>query len=273
MIALTYLSAIRFSGSDAGEFLHNQLSTDVLALANRESGFACYCEPKGRVLALMLVTKIDDHYYVILSNELVDMVSNRLKIYVMRSKVEIEVLEKSRVLGLQKAEALGLETSSTLTMPVPGSNNWFAISPDNSADESSQELCDAWKASELQAGISWLGSETSGQFLPQMLGFDQIGAVNYRKGCYPGQEIVARTHYLGKIKRHPRVLSIPDKLSVKRMNKVQLYAGDQKQDAVIVDSAFSDNKGNCLFVVTRMAPEMVVDQIDNEGVLIVPCPV
>jgi folate-binding protein YgfZ len=269
MIALTYLSAIRFSGSDAGEFLHNQLSSDVLALADRESVFACYCEPKGRVLALLLVSKIADHYYVILSNELAGLVSKRLKMYVMRSKVDIDVLETSKVLGLQKAAALNLEASPALSIPVPGGNNWFEISPDNSAEESGQELCDAWKASELISGISWLGSETSGQFLPQMLGFDQIGAVNYRKGCYPGQEIVARTHYLGKVKRHPRVLKTSGKLRPKLLDKIQLHSGDQNHEAVVVDSAFSDNEGDCVFVITRMSPELIVDQIEYEGGLTV----
>ena len=66
MVTLPYLSALRFSGTDAGDFLHNQLSADVLALASGESTFACYCEPRGRVLALMLVYRLDEDYFVII---------------------------------------------------------------------------------------------------------------------------------------------------------------------------------------------------------------
>ena len=85
MPALGYLSAIRFSDADAGDFLQNQLSADVLALAIGESTFACYCEPKGRVLALMLVCRLEDAFLVILSGELAQSVADRMKIYVMRS--------------------------------------------------------------------------------------------------------------------------------------------------------------------------------------------
>ena len=87
MITLDYLAPIHFSGADAGNFLHNQLSADVLALGDGESVFACYCEPKGRVLALMLVCRIDEGYRVIMSRALATAVIKRLRMYVMRSEV------------------------------------------------------------------------------------------------------------------------------------------------------------------------------------------
>ena len=80
MVNLTHLSAIRFYGSDAGDFLHNQLSADVLGLANGDSVFACYCEPKGRVLALMLVYRAEDDFIIIMSSTLVKTITDRLKI-------------------------------------------------------------------------------------------------------------------------------------------------------------------------------------------------
>ena len=96
MPVLKYLSAIRFSDTDAGNFLQNQLSADVLALGTGESTFACYCEPKGRVLALMLVCRLEDAFLVTLSSELAQSVADRMKIYIMRSKVNIEVLNGAR---------------------------------------------------------------------------------------------------------------------------------------------------------------------------------
>ena len=88
MIALPYLSAIRFSDADAGDFLHNQVSSDVLALSDRESVFACYCEPKGRVLALLLISRVDEDYFVIMSSDLTQSVVDRLRIYVIAIKGE-----------------------------------------------------------------------------------------------------------------------------------------------------------------------------------------
>ena len=207
MIALPYLSAIYFSGTDAGDFLHNQVSADVLALSAGESVYACYCEPKGRVLALMLISKVDNDYYVILSSALADSIAKRLKMYVMRSKVDIEVLAEQVIAGLSDGNSSDHEGSSTILIPLPESGQQLAIISRATSPGHDTNLSGAWKLSELQRGVCWLGPETSGQFLPQMLGFDTLGAVNYRKGCYPGQEIVARTHYLGKVKRHPRLLN------------------------------------------------------------------
>ena len=101
MVALTYLSIVRFSGTDAGDFLHKQISGDVLGLENGDSVFACYCEPRGRVLALMLVCRSGETYYVVMSRSLVQTIASRLKMYVMRSKVNIEVLDEYALAGLE----------------------------------------------------------------------------------------------------------------------------------------------------------------------------
>ena len=119
--------------------------------------------------------------------------------------------------------------------------------------------------SELRKGISWMCPETSGQFLPQMLGFDSLGAVNFRKGCYPGQEIVARTHYLGKVKRHPRLLCTSAVICPDPMDKLDIFSGETGYEAVIVDCGHLADGGNCLLTVTRMAPDLGVDRIEYRG--------
>jgi folate-binding protein YgfZ len=263
MITLPYLKAIRFSGVDAGDFLHNQLSADVLALANGGSIFACYCEPKGRVLALVLVGLIDRDYYVVISSSLAQAVSDRLKIYVMRSRVSIEVLDEYAILCQQGNDGSIQPKATAFTVPAPDGKHSYLISGD-AAPATDPALWVAWKVTELQRGICWLKPETSGQFLPQMLGFDKLGAVNFRKGCYPGQEIVARTHYLGKVKRHPRVLNIQPIPCPKPLEKIGILSQEQAFEAVIVDCE-SGNKCNCLFAVTRMDPNLEAQQIEYLG--------
>lgn len=265
MVVLNYLAAIRLSDADAGDFLHNQVSADVLALANGESTFACYCEPKGRVLALMLVCMINEGYYVVLSDSLAQTISRRLKMYVMRSKVTIDVLDEFTVTGLKEGETTDLMTASTPVIPIPGSSNWFVLSTPDTTPDPEVTLRNAWKVSELQRGLCWLCPETSGQFLPQWLGFDQLGAVNFRKGCYPGQEIVARTHYLGKVKRHPRVLCAATTICPAQLDKVQIVSNGESYEAVVVDCERSEDHGRCLFVVTRMDPELDAESIDYQG--------
>ena len=260
MIELSYLSAVRFSGDDAGDFLHNQLSADIQGLTNGQSTLACYCEPKGRVLALMLVYRFDDDYFVIMSRSLVPTVAGRLKIYVMRSKVSIEILDECTVSALQAGDSQRSDTSIA-AIPLPDSDQSLLLGNEKTpvADAALQA---AWKVAELRRGITWLNPETSGQFLPQMLGFDQLGAVNFRKGCYPGQEIVARTHYLGKVKRHPRQLCTTAFVRPLRMDKIQIHSGDQTYAAIVVDSAYKKDSEACLFVVTRMDPDLVAEKIE-----------
>ena len=266
MIALPYLITIRFSGADAGDFLHNQVSSDVLALENNESVFACYCEPKGRVLALMLISRQDEDYIVIMSSALAETVVGRLKIYVMRSKVNIEVLDEYTVAGTGSDEKPESPPGSIHVIKLPDSDQCLNVMTGQShiLDRSAQ---DHWKSSELQRGITWLCPQTSGQFLPQWLGFDRIGAVNYRKGCYPGQEIVARTHYLGKVKRHPRLLQTSAVVCPDPLDKIQIISGENPHEAIITDCAHGENGRNFLLVITRMDPDLIAQQFEYNGLI------
>lgn len=270
MVALSYLSAIRFSGLEAGDFLHNQLSADIKSLTDGQSTLACYCEPKGRVLALMLVSRQADDFIVIMAKSLVDSIAKRLQMYVIRAKVVIEVLSESTVTGLHADETITAGLTALAVCPVPdGTDTLAIISTEDlpAADSANQDIAnqEAWKHAELQRGICWLDTDTSGEFLPQMLGFDAIGAVNYKKGCYPGQEIVARTHYLGKVKRHPRLLCSQALIGPNKMDKLSITGEEKSFDAVTVDYAFSETLGNCLLVVTRMEPDLKALQMDYQG--------
>jgi hypothetical protein len=262
MIAIPYLSAVRFSGADAGDFLHNQLSNDVLGLADGASVFACYCEPKGRVLALVLTGKSGEDFYAVMARELVEAVIGRLRMYVLRSKVQIEVME-TVVVGVEGEPMANAETLTTV-LPIPGADRSLLLMDAKTVDPASDNAVAAWKASELRQGIAWLCPKTSGEFLPQWLGFDELGAVNFRKGCYPGQEIVARTRYLGKVKRHPRLLNLELDACPAGMQKLELSGAGQTADAVAVDCVKLGPDETLLFVVTRMDPEADVEQIDYQ---------
>jgi len=261
MVKISYLSVVRFSGVDAGDFLHSQLSADVLALNDSESTFACYCEPKGRVLGLMLVHRSNNEYYVILAARLAAAITDRLKIFIMRSKVSIEVLSDYSVAGLEADDAQALSPGADLVVEQADSQYRLLITNRDITTVADKAFQSGWKISELGLGISWLKEETSAQFLPQMLGYEELGAVNYRKGCYPGQEIVARTHYLGKVKRHPRLLECPLTMRPKPMDKVELLGDDESFDAIVVDSVRDSDGVICLLVVTRMAPELTARQL------------
>ncbi len=266
MIVLSYLVSVHVRGQDAGQFLHNQLSADVLALSPGQSTFACYCEPKGRVLALLLVSrKGDDGYNVIMSRSLASAITQRLRIYVMRDKVKIEILDDFTVYGLYSDPGIPSRTSQTTLVPLPSANEFFLVSNEAYPSQANADTENAWRQAELKRGITWLSPATSGQFLPQWLGFEQLGAVNFRKGCYPGQEIVARTHYLGKVKRHPRVLCTRKSIHPDPMDKINILSEEEPNEAVVIEVVNYPESEACLFVVTRMDPESDAEMIEYEG--------
>jgi folate-binding protein YgfZ len=262
MIELIHLAAIRFSDTDAGNFLHGQLSADVLSLENGSSTFACYCEPKGRVLALMLVQKVNDAYLVIMSSTLVTSVIERLKIYRMRSRVKIENLEDHAIWGLPESGALERAVNNADAVQIPNCEEKILVTPRESANAPGLGSQKDWKFSELTRGLTWLSQETSGEFLPQMLGFEELGAVNYKKGCYPGQEIVARTHYLGKVKRHPRILKCKLEHCPRPMDKIRISDGEQAYDAIVADSESDTDGYICVLAITRMEPGLEAMKIE-----------
>lgn len=261
MITLPYLSAIRFSGADAGEFLHNQVSNDVLGLEENRSVFACYCEPKGRVLALMLISRKGDGYYAVMASSLAKAVTDRMRMYVLRSQVQIEVLQPSAVVGVE-GEALANAGELATIITIPGTDRSLLLMDAKTVAAPDEDAVGAWKAAELRSGVCWLDTATSGQFLPQWLGFDELGAVNFRKGCYPGQEIVARTRYLGKVKRHPRLLRLELENCPGGMTKLELSGAGHTADAETVDCVQTGPDETLLFVVTRLDPVTDVEDVD-----------
>jgi len=260
MVQLSHLSAVSFSGAEAGEFLHNQLSADVKGLASGAATFACYCEPKGRVIALMMVQRADAGFQVILSSALAKAVTDRLKIYRMRAKVEIDIMQDQAVIGFNP----GFEAPEH-AIPLPGGQRKLLLTAGDKPADNDDILREAWRFADLESGICWLDEKTSGEFLPQMLGFEELGAVNYRKGCYPGQEIVARTHYLGKVKRHPRLLDCRLPTSPQAMDKVNVLADGQTHEAVVVDHAAGGDGIVRLLTVTRMEPELTARMVEFGG--------
>jgi folate-binding protein YgfZ len=217
---LGHLATLRFSGRDAGRFLHNQLSADILALQEGHSSFACLCQPKGRVIALLLVWHRGDAFEVICPAVQQEALAQWLQRFVFRDDVRIEEGSED-VTGafVQGADAAheAAPGPASHTRPVPGF--WYGT---GAADSSAAADAEAFRAVELEHGICWLDAATSEQFLPQMLGAGSIGALNFRKGCYPGQEIVARTYYLGKLKQRPLVLTFSGNTAPTVMDKLEL---------------------------------------------------
>ena len=252
---LHYLSVARFQGAEAREFLQNQLSADIAALKPGDACFAAYCSPKGKVLGLLLVGKREDDYLVAAASDLLPGILDRLRIFVMRTRVEFSIEPGLHVFGLESSAGPAADGSFQ-----PGELPLRYIFSGEQNDESGE----AFKAEELRQGISWLNADTAEKFIPQMLGHDRIGAVSFTKGCYPGQEIVARARYLGKVKRKPLVVQVAGLLPARPADAVEICRGDTWSRGTLIDSVALDTGETLVLVIAPAEPDSVITGLRHE---------
>jgi folate-binding protein YgfZ len=259
MIHLNYLSATRISGPDAGSFLQSQLSADIGSLGAGQATFAAYCTPKGQVLGLMLVCNAGDEFFLAASSGLLASMIQRLKIFVMRSRVEWDDSRELKVLGIPThAEA----PSGSCAFSPADLQLTYAIGA-----QAPCSFIDAenWKSQELRLGIAWLDSSTTEKFIPQMLGEDLIGALSFSKGCYPGQEIVARARYLGKVKRKPLIVTAQGQVQLENASKLEIHYPNESVSGTLIDSAKNEAGDTVLFIVTNLLEGQQPVSINCDG--------
>jgi folate-binding protein YgfZ len=266
MFPLTALSVIEFSGPDTGQFLHNQLSADIQGISEGEATFACCCNPAGRVISLMLVTRQEDLILVVCSAELADPLVTWLSRYIIRA--EVKICRRDELLVMAATDDVSEGTQ--IMVPTITGLNYCLLKKGETNPGLSPESEHQWKQEEFAKGIVWLGNETSAKFLPQMLGFEKIQALSFKKGCFPGQEIIARTRYLGKLKRRP--LLIPTKATPETTigEKLSLINQGDSSSAVLVDQSVTSDGKRMLFVVARSEEEFLPEKVTaQDGEIVV----
>ena len=201
---LQSLAVVRCSGPDADSFLQGQLTSDIARLEDRTQ-LATYATPQGRVVAILRLSRRDDGIYMLLPVALTATLAERLRKFVLRAKVSIDVLEGWSVTGvghpaLRPGDAARAADASTpIAFDYPDGRT--AVAHPCAAGTMDSEAEEMWQVADIVAGLPQIGPETTGHFIPQMLNLDLLDAISFTKGCYTGQEIVARTQYLGRIKR------------------------------------------------------------------------
>lgn len=216
---LSHYGVIKVSGEEAAKFLQAQLTNDVLALNDGQAQWNGWCSPKGRLLVTFLIWRHDNSYLLLLPKSLQVAIQKRLGMFVLRSKVVIE-----DVSNVWQRIGVIADTNTSLTLPtnlmqcetnklglvirlsnqralivaeiVTAIATWQTLSK-----TISRVGANDWDLAGIRDGIIDITPETQDAYVPQMVNFELIGAVNFKKGCYPGQEIVARTQYRGILKR------------------------------------------------------------------------
>lgn len=280
---LTDLGLIAASGEDARHFLHSQLTNDVEHLGASEARLAGYCSPKGRLLATFLMWKAGDVIMLQLPRQIQAAVQKRLQMFVLRAKVKLnDVTDEHVMLGLgghacgevlktwfpalpaspyakvdsdagtliRVADAFGAPRYQWVARQETAEKAWPALTA-----TLMQVGTQYWHLADIHAGIPQVIQATQEQFVPQMVNFELIGGVNFKKGCYPGQEIVARSQYLGKLKRRMMPASV-DTEQVSAGMEVFSSADLQQPCGMVVNAAPNLQGGaDCLVEIKLAALE------------------
>jgi tRNA-modifying protein YgfZ len=222
---LSGLGLIAVNGADAQPFLHGQVTCDINGLAPGASRYGGYCSPKGRLLATFLAWRTAEGYMLQLPAALREAVQRRLAMFILRAKVKAADATDAyarfgvggsqaqaamkKILGAVPAAAHGVTHAADATLlALPGERIEIVVPAAKSAalrdalkGAVKETDARAWELMDIRAGIPTILPATQEAFVPQMVNLDLTGGVSYTKGCYPGQEIVARMHHLGRLKQ------------------------------------------------------------------------
>ncbi len=221
---LSHFGLIKVSGDEAEKFLQGQLTNDVRQVTDNQSQLSAWCSIKGRIIVNFRLFKRDKAYYLFLPQESLAATLKRLQMYVLRAAVKLEEVSDSLVcIGISGSnsteiltDCLGFapptEINGSLTqdqvtvLQIPGIQTRYLVFTENPQNlwqcaTAQPAGAAAWQLLDILAGLPQIIPATSDSFVPQMVNYEALGGVNFKKGCYTGQEIVARLQYLGTLKR------------------------------------------------------------------------
>ncbi len=266
------LGLIEVTGADAGSFLQGQLSNDLRELGPSRAQLSSFNSPKGRMLAVLHLFRGTDSIFLELHRSVLEATLKRLRLFVLRSKVNLEDASIRRgVLGLAGPDAAARLKEIGLPAPLAALDLAWAgevaiirrqgecprytlCAPFERLTELSGALAgkaatvdgNAWKLLDIEAGIPTVYPATSDHFVPQMCNLDALGGISFNKGCYTGQEIVARVHYRGAVKRRMSLIRTDGELPVPG-SRIALPGSANSGE--VVDAACHPDGHNAVLVV------------------------
>ena len=249
---LTHLGVIRAQGDEAAKFLHGQLTQDFALLGPQQARLAAYLSPKGRMLASFIgCQRSSTEVLLVCSRDLLAATLKRLSMFVLRTKVKLtDASDEFALYGLAGDALISIAGSAypawskadfddqilVHLYPALGQPRGLWIAPQGSPAPQGQALDAAlWAWGEVRSGVATLSAPLVETFVPQMLNYESVGGVNFKKGCYPGQEVVARSQFRGQLKRRTYLAHSPSALAV----GAEIFTAEDAEQAVglVVQSA------------------------------------
>jgi folate-binding protein YgfZ len=274
---LAQLGLVRFSGEEARDFLHNQLTCDVSALQPGQSTYGAYCTPKGRVLVTFLLWRSPDGFFMQLPASLREPIQKQISRYILRSKVKAaDATGEWTLVGVMGKDAAALVrrvvgrtpdtvrevagAADAMVIRLPG-ERFEIVAARDKAQAMLESLAagaekadgEQWQRQIIRAGVPVILPATQEEFVPQMINLDLIGAVSYDKGCYPGQEIVARMHYRGTLKQRMYLANIGSDERPQPGEKLYSPGFGEQACGTVVNAARSPDGGHDLLAVVQIS--------------------
>ncbi len=261
---------MRAQGEEAAKFLHGQLTQDIALQPPEQARLAGYCSAKGRLLATLLAVKnTGDELLLALPAELLAPTLKRLSMFVLRAKCKLSDASADWALwGLAgpaasawlgtaaPAEVWGVArigVALVVKLPEAGLARYALLQPAQAPAPALPALAEAdWQWLEVQAGLAWVRGATVEQFVPQMLNLELLGGVNFQKGCYPGQEVVARSQYRGTVKRRTLMFAAEGAAQA-AVGQELFHSADPAQPAGLVAAAARRGDRTLLLAEVKLA--------------------
>ncbi|MBS3667909.1 YgfZ/GcvT domain-containing protein [Vreelandella boliviensis] len=293
-VRLNHLAALDVKGADAEKFLQGQTSAQVSLADGRFAPLTCFCTPKGRMLAnAQLVRLGDEHFRLILSVTLLDSLASHLKKFAAFYKTELVSRPDLTVIGASDgasslADQLGLalpdkvgthtHNAEACVVRYPGETPRWLLCFENDTNidmastQDDQADLNAWQLEDIRSGLAWLTDAQQEHFLPQMLNWEALGGISFKKGCYTGQEVVARAHFRGQVKKRLMRLRV-ESASLPEVG-ASVVNGDDKGVGEVVVSAFNHQGGVEVLAVisTKVAEETIQLYLAGAPAILLPLP-
>ena len=264
---LSFLAMVRIHGPDALTFLNGQFTCDLSRFANGNVSPCAWCNPKGQVIANFIIAELDDGYYLLLPRKMKDSFIKRLSMYILRAQVSIEDCSDSlqcigyrhkdgeQISGIEISQRISTreqayQANGLVMFHIPG--NWNRVIISGAVETLKGAWLNLvqmyrsigsryWQLFDVQEGQPWIGTETSESCLPQLLNLDLQEGLSFQKGCFPGQEVIARLHYRGKTRQRLFIATLDSSAILTPGEKIYSENGEQSIGMVINTACHPDN--------------------------------
>ncbi|MEJ8837345.1 CAF17-like 4Fe-4S cluster assembly/insertion protein YgfZ [Ramlibacter sp. AN1133] len=284
---LPHLGVIRAQGEEAAKFLHNQLTQDFALLGAAEARLAAFCTAKGRMLASFIAfRRAADEILLVCSRDVLPSTLKRLSMFVLRTKVKLSDASSELALyGLVGEPATPADAPWSVReaaggwrvqlYPAEGQPRALWVGRAGAAAPAGPALeTSLWQWAEVRSGIATITQPIVEAFVPQMLNYESVGGVNFKKGCYPGQEVVARSQFRGTLKRRAFVAHCDAELAA---GQEVFQAADPEQPAGLVAQAAPSPAGGwdaivSLQLAAAQAGDLHAQRADGPALALLPLP-